>query len=62
MLNYSVLSKNPSHFRNFSGLEVSEFDTLNSQIKEKYPAFEQKGSSETTEKEQSVQATPLSSH
>ena len=42
MLNYSVLSKNPSHFRNFSGLEVSEFDTLNSQIKKKYPAFEQK--------------------
>jgi hypothetical protein len=42
MLNYSALSRNPPHFRNFSGLEVSEFDTLNSQIKEKYPAFEQK--------------------
>jgi hypothetical protein len=42
MLNYNALSKNPSHFRNFSGLEASEFDTLNSQIKEKYPAFEQK--------------------
>jgi hypothetical protein len=42
MLNYNVLSKKPSVFRNFSGLEVQEFDTLNSQIKEKYPAFEQK--------------------
>ena len=42
MLNYNVLSKKPSVFRNFSGLEVPEFDTLNSKIKEKYPAFEQK--------------------
>jgi hypothetical protein len=42
MLNYSVLSKNPAHFRNFSGLEVTEFDALNSQIKEKYPAFEER--------------------
>lgn len=42
MLNYSVLSKNPLHFRNFSGLQTQEFETLNSQIKAKYPAFEQK--------------------
>jgi len=42
MLNYSTLSKNPSHFRNFSGLEVQEFDTLNLKIKEKYDAYEQK--------------------
>ena len=42
MLNYSVLSKNPAHFRNFSGLEVSEFNILNLQIKDKYPAYEQK--------------------
>jgi hypothetical protein len=42
MLNHSVLSKNPSHFRNFSGLELQEFDALNSKIDEKYPAYEQK--------------------
>lgn len=42
MLNYSTLSKKPSHFRNFSGLQLQEFDTLNQTIKEKYPAFEQK--------------------
>ena len=42
MLNYSVLSKNPRHFRNFSGLELQEFDTLNLKIKEKYDAYEQK--------------------
>jgi hypothetical protein len=42
MLNYGVLSKNPSHFRNFSGLQLQEFETLNSKIEEKYPAYEQK--------------------
>jgi len=42
MLNYDVLSKKPSYFRNFSGLEVQEFDTLNLKIKEKYDAYEQK--------------------
>lgn len=42
MLNYSGLSKKPSHFRNFSGLEIQEFDNLNQTIKEKYGAYEQK--------------------
>src|SRR5271169_5974276 len=42
MFNYDVLSKKPSVFRNFSGLEVPEFDALNSQIKEKYSSYEQK--------------------
>jgi len=42
MLNYGVLSQNPQHFRNFSGLGIQEFDTLNSQVKDKYPAYENK--------------------
>jgi hypothetical protein len=42
MLNYSALSKNSAHFRNFSGLEVSEFNTLNNQITTRYSAFEEK--------------------
>lgn len=42
MLNYGVLSKNPLHFRNFSGLQLQEFETLNLKIEEKYPAYEQK--------------------
>src|SRR4030043_1520884 len=42
MLNYGVLSKNPSHFRNFSGLQLQEFETLNSKIEEQYNAYEQK--------------------
>ena len=42
MLNYALLSKKPSIFKNFTGLEVPEFDALNSKIKEKYDAYEQK--------------------
>jgi hypothetical protein len=41
MLNYTVLSKKPEHFRNFSGLTLQEFNTLKQQITEKYPAYEQ---------------------
>jgi hypothetical protein len=58
MLNYSVLSKNPSHFRNFSGLQLQEFDTLNSKIQEQYPAYEQKRLAREDKKEQSAPATP----
>ena len=42
MLNYALLSKKPSIFRNFTGLEVPEFDALNSKMKGKYDAYEQK--------------------
>jgi len=42
MLNYDVLSKKPSVFKYFSGLEVPEFEALNSKIKERYSVFEQK--------------------
>jgi hypothetical protein len=42
MLNYSILMKKPAYFRNFSGLELDEFNTINLQIKEKYDAYEEK--------------------
>lgn len=42
MLNYNVLSKKPLILRYFSGLELPEFEALNTQIKEKYPAYEKK--------------------
>ena len=42
MLNYDGLSKKPLIFRSFAGLEVAEFDMLNSKIKELCNAFEQK--------------------
>jgi hypothetical protein len=37
-----VLSKKPEHFRNFSGLTIDEFNTLNQTINEKHPTYEQK--------------------
>jgi hypothetical protein len=42
MLNYAVLAKKPTVFRNFSGLELTEFDALTLKLNEKYPTFEQK--------------------
>ena len=42
MINYGSLSKKPSNFKNFTGLEVPEFDQLNSKIQEKYNAYEEK--------------------
>jgi ABC-type oligopeptide transport system substrate-binding subunit len=42
MLNYALLSKKPSNFKNFTGLEVPEFDALNIKIQEKYDAHEEK--------------------
>ena len=42
MLNYGVLSKKPAIFKNFTGLEVAEFDALTSKMQEKYYAYEQK--------------------
>ena len=42
MLNYGVLSKKPAHFRNFSGVELAEFNALNLKIQEKYDAYEEK--------------------
>ena len=42
MLNYSILSKKPAQFRNFSGVELDEFNNLNLQVKEKYTAYEEK--------------------
>ena len=42
MLNYGVLSKKPAIFKNFTGLEITEFDTLTSKIQEQYNAYEQK--------------------
>jgi hypothetical protein len=42
MLNYGVLSKKPTIFKNFTGLEVAEFDALTSKIQEQYNEYEQK--------------------
>lgn len=42
MLSYSRLSKSPSIFRSFTGLEVSEFDSLYGDVESKYDECERK--------------------
>ena len=49
MLNYSTLSKKPAYFRNFSGVELTEFNK-NQKIKEKYDAYEEKRPTRTDRK------------
>jgi hypothetical protein len=52
MLNYAVLSINPVVFKSFSGMEVHEFDALDSEIREKYPSYEQRRLSRADRKRQ----------
>ena len=40
MLNYNRLSKKPLLFKSFSGLELSEFDSICKQVESKYPQYE----------------------
>jgi len=42
MFNYTVLSRNPSVFRSFTGLKVPEFDAIYTKINEKYAEYQQK--------------------
>ena len=42
MLSYPRLSKNPSIFRSFTGLEVSEFDSLYDKVESRYEEYERK--------------------
>jgi hypothetical protein len=42
VLNYVILSKHPEHFRNFTGITLEEFNTVNKQIHQKYQEHEQK--------------------
>ncbi len=42
MLSYPRLSRNPSIFRSFSGLEVSEFDSLYGKVESRYDECERK--------------------
>lgn len=42
MLKYTALSKKPSQFKSFTGLDVAEFDSLYSTIESSYEEYEQK--------------------
>jgi len=59
VLNYVTLSKNPEHFRNFTGLKLEEFNTLNQQITQKYPEYEQKRLHQRQPQTKSRSRTPL---
>ena len=50
MLNYTTLSKHPTHFKTFTGLTIEEFNTLNQQIHQKYAQYEQKRLQRTNRK------------
>lgn len=58
MLNYAVLSKKPSIFKNFSGLEVCEFDALNLKIEE-IPRIRAETAFKNRPKTSSRRRTPL---
>jgi hypothetical protein len=40
MLRYSRLSKSPSVFRSFMGLDVSEFDSLYERVESRYGEYD----------------------
>ena len=42
MLSYAKLARSPSLFRTFTGLEVSEFDSLYKKVESRYDEFEEK--------------------
>ena len=42
MLSYARLSKSPSNFRSFIGMDVSEFDSIYEEIESRYNEFEKK--------------------
>ena len=50
MLNYDRLSKKPLLFRSFTGLELSEFDSICQEVESKYPKYEIKRLSKQKER------------
>ena len=50
MLNYDRLSKKPLLFRSFTGLELSEFDSICQEVESKYPEYKIKRLSKRKEK------------
>lgn len=50
MLNYDRLSKKPLLFRSFTGLELSQFDSICQEVELKYPEYEIKRLSKRKER------------
>ena len=55
-LTYTRLSKKPSLFRSFTGLEVAEFDAIYKEIESKYEEYERKRLSRRKRREREVGA------
>lgn len=56
LLNYDRLSRKPLLFRSFTGLELSEFDSICKQVESKYPDYETKRLSKRKDRTRSIGA------
>ena len=56
MLNYDKLSKKPLLFRSFTGLELSEFDSICKQVESKYPKYDIKRLSKRKDRKRNLGA------
>ena len=56
MLNYDRLSKKPLLFRSFTGLELSQFDSICQEVESQYPEYEIKRLSKQKERTRSIGA------
>ena len=56
MLNYDRLSRKPLLFRSFTGLELSEFDSICQEVELKYPEYEIKRLSKQKKRTRSIGA------
>ncbi|HEY4699202.1 MAG TPA: hypothetical protein VIH27_02365, partial [Nitrososphaerales archaeon] len=56
MFSYEKLSKRPSIFRSFSGLKVSEFDSLYAKVESKYVQFERERLSARNDRKRKIGA------
>jgi hypothetical protein len=56
LLNYDRLSKKPLLFRSFTGLELSQFDSICKEVESKYPQYEIKRLSKRKERKRNIGA------
>jgi hypothetical protein len=56
LLNYDRLSKKPLLFRSFTGLELSQFDSICKEVESKYPKYEIKRLSKQNRRTRSIGA------
>jgi hypothetical protein len=62
LLNYDKLSKKPLLFRSFTGLELSQFDSVCKEVESKYPEYEIKRLSKRKEKRRRTRSIGAGRH